>query len=181
MNKITRVHTTIVLVATAIFAGCTPMENKPTSMENASRSMESDSMAMTFGNSGNIQVIENPTMMFHDIIVSQTPEGAELEGKIHVKSRADFVPGHIDIAVIDKKTGDNIGVFSTDFNQRIARHGHRNLKHANNISLRLPGIDPEAVTIYVGYHHSNLDRLSKIDCGANVAVASLADKSTTAQ
>ena len=39
----------------------------------------STAMNMTFGNADNIQVIENPVMLFQDIVVSETPGGAELE------------------------------------------------------------------------------------------------------
>ena len=168
MKKNIIVQVSIVFIAVFIFTGCTPMDSKMTGTSAAT--------AMTIGNANNIQVIENPVMMFHDIVVSETPEGAELEGKMHVKSRAKYVPGHIDIAVVDKKTGDTVSILSTDFDHRIAKHGHRNLKHANNFASRIPDIDPEAVTIYVAYHHSNVDRFSQIDCGANVAVASINEK-----
>jgi len=159
-----RIQTGILVVGSAFILGCS------SSAEKQEKPMAK--MPMTYGNAKNVTVIKNPTMMFHDITVNSTNEGAELEGKIHVMARQNFIPGHIDIAVIDKQTGENISTISTDFNSRVARHGRYNLKHPNNIGTRLPGVDPEKSTIVVAYHYSNVDRLSVVDCGANVALAS---------
>jgi hypothetical protein len=142
----------------------------------ASTGQESSGMRMTFGNSENVQVIENPVMMFHEIIVSPTADGAELVGKMHVRRETRYVPGHIDIAVVDKVTEEVKLIVSTDFNPRIAEYGHRNLNHPNNLGVDLPGVDPEKVTVYIAYHPSNLDRQSRFDCGNNIALVELQDK-----
>lgn len=135
-----------------------------------------DQLGMNMGNSENVNVINNRVVMLHDLSVTRTTDGAELEGKVHYKGHQDYVPGHIDIAVIDKKTGDTTLVVTTDFNSRIARHGRYNLRHPNNMGTRLPGIDPDKSTIFVAYHYSNVDRFSKIDCGSNVALAAIDEK-----
>jgi len=172
----------MILFGSILFAGCSllsdqkekPMAQKETSMDQ--KQMQKKSEHETFGNSDNVKVVKNPTMMFHDVIVKQTPEGAELEGKVHVRGHQEYTPGHIDIVVVDKTTGQSVSAISTDFNGRIARHGRYNFKHANNIGTRLPGIDPEKSTVIVAYHYSNVDRLSMSDCGANAALASLTQK-----
>ena len=162
----------LVIIGSIIVTGCSSLDNKA--------DKTGDMNGMTFGNSENVQVIKNPTMMFHDIVVNQTNEGAELEGKIHFRGHQKYVPGHIDIAVVDKSTGENVSIVSTDFDSRIARHGRYNLKHANNIGTRLPGVDPEKSTVVIAYHYSNVDRLSRVDCGANVALASVNNKAKMA-
>lgn len=158
----------IVIISSFLQFGCSAIDDKSDKQENP--------QAMTFGNSENVKVVKNPTMMFHDIVINQTAEGAELEGKVHIRGHQDYVPGHIDIAVIDKNTGENVSIISTDFDGRIARHGRYNFKHANNIGTRLPGVNPEKSTIVIAYHYSNVDRLSRVDCGANVALASVDKK-----
>ena len=162
-------HTLIFLILTSLLVlGCSTTTD---------RSLKNDNkMAMDFGNSDNVKVIKNRIMMFHDVIVTRTTDGAELEGKVHVSGHQDYVPGHIDIAVIDKETGDTKLVVTTDFNSRIARHGRYNLRHPNNIGTRLPGIDPDRSTVVIAYHYSNVDRFSKIDCGSNVALAAMDKK-----
>lgn len=162
---ISRFQRSILILGSTLVLGCSIAEDK--------QEKPITKMPMTSGNSENVKVVKNPTMMFHDITVNATADGAELEGKIHVTARSNYIPGHIDIAVIDRKTGENISAISTDFNSRIARHGRYNLKHPNNIGTRLPGVNPEKSTIVVAYHYSNVDRLSAVDCGANVALASL--------
>jgi len=164
-----RIQIIVLMFGSILILGCSVSDDK--------KDKPMAKMPMTYGNSENVKVVKNPTMMFHDISVNSTADGAELEGKIHVTARQNYIPGHIDIAVIDKKTGENITAISTDFNSRIARHGRYNLKHPNNIGTRLPGVDPDKSTIVVAYHYSNVDRLSVMDCGANVALASLNDKS----
>lgn len=162
MNTKTQLQAGLFLLSSLLLSGCSTTVNSPqTSM---------DHQASTFGNSENINIISNPTMMFHDIIVSKAVGGAQLVGKVHVMSHQDYVPGHIDIVAVDKKTGETISVVTTDFNGRIARHGRYNIHHANNIFTHLPGVDPDKSVITVAYHHSNVNRFSKIDCGANVAL-----------
>lgn len=153
------------IISSLLILGCSSTADKPMKA--------GEQMAMDFGNSDNVKVISNRIMMFHDITVTRTTDGAELEGKVHVKGHQDYVPGHIDIAVIDNKTGETKLVVTTDFNSRIARHGRYNLRHPNNIGTRLPGIDPDKSTVVIAYHYSNVDRFSKIDCGANVALAAI--------
>lgn len=162
----------VIAIGSIIVLGCSTTDNKMESKAEKTGDMK----AMTFGNSDNVKVVANPTMMFHDIVVNPTTQGAELEGKVHIRGHQHYVPGHIDIAVIDKTTGQSISVISTDFDSSIARHGRYNFKHANNIGTRLPGVDPEKSTIVVAYHYSNVDRLSRVDCGANVALASVNSK-----
>lgn len=158
----------LIILSSFLVSGCSSMNDK-SKKDNSQMSMHS-------GNSQNIKVIKNRTMMFYDIIITQTTEGAELDGIIHARGHQDYLPGHIDIAVINRKTGDTKLVVTTDFNRRIALHGRYNLRHPNNISTRLPGVDPDRSTIVIAYHYSNVDRFSKIDCGANVALAAI-DKS----
>ena len=153
------------IISSLLILGCSSTADKPMKA--------GEQMVMDFGNSDNVKVISNRIMMFHDITVTRTTDGAELEGKVHVKGHQDYVPGHIDIAVIDNKTGETKLVVTTDFNSRIARHGRYNLRHPNNIGTRLPGIDPDKSTVVIAYHYSNVDRFSKIDCGANVALAAI--------
>ena len=155
----------IVAISSIVVLGCSSLDDKT--------DKPAEQQGMTFGNSENVKVVKNPTMMFHDIVVNQTAGGAELEGKVHIRGHQDYVPGHIDIAVIDKTTGENISNITTDFDSRVARHGRYNFKHANNIGTRLPGVDAEKATIVIAYHYSNVDRLSRVDCGANVALASV--------
>ena len=178
-----------IAIGSLLILGCSPLDYKHNSQkaekaqktENTEKTQQAikDHKPMTFGNSENVKVIKNPIMMFHDIIVSQTTDGAKLEGKIHVMRRQHYVPGHIDIAIIDNETGKNISVISTDFNSRIARNGRHNFKHANNIGTRIPGVDLEKSTVIIAYHYSNVGRLSTIDCGANVALASASNKEET--
>lgn len=163
MNTTPYLLTSTIILSTSLLFGCASTADKPAQLHGSAKT--------TFGNSNNIKVIKNRTMMFHDIVVTKTTDGAELEGKIHVKGHQDYVPGHIDIAVIDNQTGDSELVVTTDFNSRIARHGRFNLRHPNNIGTRLPGVDPDKSTVVIGYHYSNVGRFSKIDCGANVALA----------
>jgi hypothetical protein len=172
MKITSNIQASIVVVSSILVLGCSAIDDKTDNHKNP--------QAMTFGNSENVKVVKNTTMMFHDIVVNQTEQGAELEGKVHIRGHQDYVPGHIDIAVIDKITGENVSAISTDFDSRIARHGRYNFKHANNIGTRLPGIDPEKSTIVIAYHYSNVDRLSRVDCGANVAVATVNNKDKVA-
>ncbi|WP_455208509.1 hypothetical protein [Kaarinaea lacus] len=130
-------------------------------------------MMKTFGNSENVQVIDNPVMMFHDIIVTAAGDGADIVGKVHVRQHTRYVPGHIDLAIVDNDTKEVVMVVSTDFNHRIAEYGYRDLNHPNNLSGHLEGVNPDKVTIYVAYHHSNIDRQSKFDCGDNAALAAI--------
>ena len=164
MNAMSAVNGSIVICSILLVAAC------------VSTGGGSSGMRMTFGNSENVQVIENPVMMFHEIIVSPTADGAELVGKMHVRRETRYVPGHIDIAVVDKVTEEVRMIVSTDFNPRIAEYGHRNLNHPNNLGVNLPGIDPDKVTVYIAYHPSNLDRQSRFDCGNNVVLATLYEK-----
>ena len=163
-----KVNVGLVIIGSIFVTGCSALDDKA--------DKTGDMNGMTFGNSENVQVIKNPTMMFHDIVVNQTAQGAELEGKVHIRGHQHYVPGHIDIAVMDKTTGENISIVSTDFDSSVARHGRYNFKHANNIGTRLPGVDPEKSTVVIAYHYSNVDRLSRVDCGANVALASVSNK-----
>lgn len=142
----------------------------------ASSKPESSSMQMTFGNSDNVQVVENPVMMFHDIIVTPAVDGAELVGKMHVRRHSRYTPGHIDIAVIDNMTQEVKLTVSVDFNSRIAAYGHRDLTHPNNLRADLPGVDVENVTVYIAYHPTNIDRQSRFDCGNNMALIALQEK-----
>lgn len=158
----------ILVLGSLLLTGCSSTASRST--------IADDQMTMDTGNSGNVKVISNRTMMFHDVLVTRTTDGAELDGKIHARGHKDYLPGHIDIAVIDRETGDTKLVVTTDFNSRIARHGRYNLRHPNNISTRLPGIHPDRSTIVIAYHYSNVDRFSKIDCGANVALAAVDDR-----
>ena len=159
MNAMSAVKGAIVISSILLVAAC------------ASTGGDSSGMRMTFGNSENVQVIENPVMMFHEIIVSPTANGAELVGKMHVRRETRYVPGHVDIAAVDNETREVKMLVSTDFNPRIAEYGHRNLNHPNNLGADLPGIDPSKVTVYIAYHPSNLDRQSRFDCGSNAALA----------
>ena len=164
----TKSHTLIFVILTSLLVlGCSTTTDRP---------LKDSQMTMEIGNSENVKIIKNHSMMFHDVIVTRTTDGAELEGKVHVKGHQDYVPGHIDIAVLDKETGDTKLVVTTDFNSRIARHGRYNLRHPNNIGTRLPGVDPDRSTVVIAYHYSNVDRFSKIDCGANVALAAIDKK-----
>ncbi|WP_455376262.1 hypothetical protein [Kaarinaea lacus] len=165
MKTKSKFQVSIVAISSMFVLGCSSLDDKT--------DKPADPQGMSLGNSENVKVVKNPTMMFHDIVVNQTAGGAELEGKVHIRGHQDYVPGHIDIAVIDKTTGENISNITTDFDSRIARHGRYNFKHANNIGTRLPGVDPEKATIVIAYHYSNVDRLSRVDCGANVALASV--------
>ena len=157
----------IIFLSTFAF-GCSHLPTSSKSKEPSAKKHD-----MTFGNADNVQIVQNPTMMFHDITVSQTTKGVKLEGKIHARTHLDYVPGHIDIVVVDKKTGEIKTAITTDFNNHIARRGRYNLLHPNNISTRLPGVNPEDSNVVLAYHYSNVDRFSKVDCGANAAVASL--------
>jgi hypothetical protein len=127
----------------------------------------------TFGNSENVHVFENPVMAMHDIIVTQKADGVEVGGHIHVVQHTRYVPGHIDIAVVDNATKEVVIYVSTDFNPRIAEYDHRNLTHDNNFGIELPGVDSSKVTVYVAYHPSNVDRASRFDCGENAALVEL--------
>ncbi|KPJ91920.1 MAG: hypothetical protein AMJ55_10615 [Gammaproteobacteria bacterium SG8_15] len=125
----------------------------------------------TFGNSENVHVFENPVMALHDIIVTPTADGVKIGGHIHVIQHTRYVPGHIDIAVVDNDTKEVVSVVSTDFNPRIAEYDHRNLTHENNFGIELAGVTADKVTVYVAYHPSNVDRASRFDCGENAALA----------
>ncbi|WP_455365756.1 hypothetical protein, partial [Kaarinaea lacus] len=81
----------------------------------------------TFGNSDNVHVFENRVMALHDIIVTPTADGIEVGGHIHVRQHTRYVPGHIDLAIVDNTTKEVVAVVSTDFNPRIAEYGHRDL------------------------------------------------------
>lgn len=133
----------------------------------------SEKMPMTFGNSDNVKIIQNPVMMFHDVIVKSNNSGADLVGKIHVMQHTRYVPGHVDIAVVDNQTKKVLTTVSTDFNHRIAEWGRSNLNHPNNLDAEIPNVNPEEVTHYVAYHPSNIDRASKFDCGDNAALAAV--------
>ena len=125
----------------------------------------------TFGNSENVHVFENPVMALHDILVKPTADGVEVGGHIHVRQHTRYVPGHIDIAVVDNATKEIVAVVSTDFNPRIAEYGHRDLTHDNNFGVEISGADSAKMTFYVAYHPSNVDRASRFDCGENAAAA----------
>ncbi len=158
----------------ALLVACAASTDIKTDQESsAATGQESPDTQMTFGNSENVKVIENPVMMFHEIIVTPATGGAELVGKIHVRRHTRYVPGHIDIAVVDNNTKEILLQLSTDFNHRIAETGYQNLSHPNNMAAELPGVDSAKVTIYIAYHPSNIDRKYKFDCGENAAVAAI--------
>lgn len=125
----------------------------------------------TFGNSDNVHVFENRVMALHDIIVTPTADGIEVGGHIHVRQHTRYVPGHIDLAIVDNTTKEVVAVVSTDFNPRIAEYGHRDLTHDNNFGVTISNVDASKVTVYVAYHPSNVDRASRFDCGNNAALA----------
>ena len=164
----TLIYAVVVISSSSLVLGCSSMSSEGTSTRKNESGM-TNSMAM--GNSDNVKVISNPTMMLHDIVVTDSAGNTELVGKIHMKGHQDYLPGHIDIVAIDKATGKTISAVSTDFNSRIARHGRYNLHHPNNISTMLPGVNPETAEFVIAYHYSNINRFSKVDCGANVALA----------
>jgi hypothetical protein len=175
MKLCTVVFTVLLLVACA---ASTEIKTEPepiaeTGEEASAATGQTPDTQMTFGNSENVKVIENPVMMFHEIIVTPAAGGAELVGKIHVRRHTRYVPGHIDIAVVDNSTKEVLLQLSTDFNHRIAETGYQDLSHPNNMGAELPGVDPAKVTVYVAYHPSNIDRKSRFDCGENAAVAAI--------
>ncbi|WP_455222685.1 hypothetical protein [Kaarinaea lacus] len=132
---------------------------------------EENKMLKTFGNSENVYVFENNVMALHDIIVTPTSDGIEVGGHIHVRQHTYYTPGHIDLAVVDNTSKEVVAVVSTDFNPRVAEYDHRNLVHKNNFSVKVPNVDSDKVTVYIAYHPSNVDRVSRFDCGDNQALA----------
>ena len=164
MNTQSVIHGFIFVCLMMLAAGC------------ASTRQGSSGMPMTFGNSDNVQIVDNPVMMFHDVVVTPTVDGAELVGKMHVIRHTRYTPGHIDIAVVDNTTQEVKLTVTTDFNHRIAAYGRRDLTHPNNLSAELPGVNLEKVTVYVAYHPSNIDRQSRFDCGNNIVLAELQEK-----